>query len=122
MILGSPQILRPIWLVVSWPVPGPYNNNSRIPEIEKRVDRIHGPLEYIGYMVHWKRDDGKRSEFTETMDVALPLGFSSKKGRGVWGRRGAALGLIGGLVDLFLSPKQSSHAGKTHFFTKLQVF
>ena len=29
----------------SWFVPGPYNNNSRIPETEKRVHRIHGPLE-----------------------------------------------------------------------------
>ena len=53
---GHPRSWQPAWLVVNWLVPGPYNNNSRIPELEKRVHRIHGPLEYIGYMVHWNRD------------------------------------------------------------------
>ena len=56
VILESPQILATRQVGANWFVPGPYNNNSRIPEVEKRVHRIHGPLEYIGYMVHWKRD------------------------------------------------------------------
>ena len=56
VILGSPEILSSRQVVGKLGGSQAYNNNSRMPETDSGDPETENGREYIGYMVHWKRD------------------------------------------------------------------